>query len=466
MTPRRTLALFLAASLSGCLFNFKNPAEELRAGQVGGTVLADVAGGGTPVPQQNVAVSLKGAAFDQASRPNGRFVVLDLPAGRHRLLFRNGTTWALERDVELAYGSDGQPEGIELGDVVLRYSAAVEGTVSLPAGTIASGVAVDESSGLTAPLVVGTATGGNPVPPVSFRFPMLALGTHLIKLSATDSNPTPGNWVGGQVVVDVTLADQGKTISLANVVPHAATALGRLRFRVQAIGLALSPTQVQVLLTPDPGLPPIFPASDGSVDVTVPEGLYAITLVPPVTAPPLARRAPGGPAPLASFGPLAVAAPVPTVAPPQVYGVVLEGKVAEVGSVYVASDSTILAALSACRADADCGGTCSANVCVGRPPVPPPVTAGINFCAGCLYVGRNPQTLAPPTCLAGPGIPGVCLCPAGVDCAAAACAPGATFCPVQPTQSYCEPAACGFACTPDGASLATFIPPPTAPACP
>ena len=454
MTPRRTLALLAAATLSGCLFDFRNPAEALRAGQVGGTVLADVAGGGTPVPKENVAVSLKGAAFDQASRPNGRFVVLDLPAGRHRLLFRNGTTWALERDVDLAYGSDGQPEGIELGDVVLRYSAAVEGTVSLPPGnTIAGGVAVDETSGLTAPLVVGTATSGNPAPPVSFRFPMLALGTHLIKLSATDTNPTPGTWVGGQVVVDVTLADQGTTISLANVVAKAATATGRLRFKVQAIGLALSPTQVQVLLTPNPppGINPITPASDGSVDVTVPEGLYAIALVPPATAPPLGKQAPID-APLAASAPLAAASQVPTVGPPQVYGVVISGKVAEVGSVYVASDTTIFAALSTCRGSADCGGTaCTASLCVGRVPTPPPVTAGTNFCAGCLYAGMGQVFGYGGSCQAGPGVPGACVCPkSGVDCAASVLP--------QPVQSTCTPLACGFACTPDGTTLATFRP--------
>jgi hypothetical protein len=455
MTPRRTLALLAAATLSGCLFDFRNPAEALRAGQVGGTVLADVAGSGTPAPKENVAVSLKGAAFDQASRPNGRFVVLDLPAGRHRLLFRDGTTWALERDVELAYGSDGQPEGIELGDVVLRYSAAVEGSVSLPSGTIASGVAVDESSGLTAPLVVGTDSIGNPVPPATFRFPMLALGTHLIKLSAIDT--LAGPWVGGQVVVDVTLADQGTTISLANVVAKAATLTGRLRFKVQAIGLALSPTQVQVLLTPDPlGLNPITPASDGSVDVTVPEGLYAIALVPPATAAPLPRRVPAGPAPLASFGPLAAAAPVPTVGPPQVFGVVISGKVAEVGSVYVASDSTIVAALSTCRSDADCGGTtCSASSCVGRVSTPPPVAAGINFCPSCLWKPFIPTGGTQSPCDVGPGVPGVCGCPPA-RVAAGTCFTATTTAP--PEVSTCLPGAVCYSCTPDGLSRVTGKP--------
>ena len=457
MTPVRALAFLAAAQLSGCLFDFKNPAEGLRAVHVGGTVLADVSGGGTPVAREGVAVSLKGATFDQATRPNGRFVVLDLPAGRHRLLFRTGTTWALERDVDIAYGSDGQPEGIELGDVVLHYSAAVEGSISITAGNnIIRGVAVDESSGLTAPLVVGTASSGNPVPPVTFRFPMLAIGTHLIKLSATDGNLVPGTWVGGQVVVEITLANQGTTVSLANVQARAAAATGRLRFKVQAIGLALSPTQVQVLLTPNPGINPIFPASDGSVDVTVPEGLYAITLVPPATAPPLPGLVPAGPPPLASSAPLAAAAPVPTVGPPLVYAVVLQGRVAEVGSVYVASDSVVAASLSACRASADCGGLgCSAGRCVGYVPKLPPVTAATTFCAGCLYAGLDTRTGLPPACQAGPGVQGVCACPgpgAGVDCALRAGA-GLT-----PTASYCAPAACGFTCTPDGTGLATFKP--------
>jgi hypothetical protein len=456
VTPVRALAFLAAALLSGCIFDFKNPAEGLRAGQVGGTVLADVAGGGTPVAREGVAVSLKGATFDQATRPNGRFVVLDLPAGRHRLLFRNGATWALERDVDIAYGSDGQPEGIELGDVVLHYSAAVEGSISLPLGnSIVRGVAVDESSGLTAPLVVGTASGGNPVPPVTFRFPMLAIGTHLIKLSAVDGNLVPGSWVGGQVVVEVTLANQGTTVSLANVQARAATLTGRLRFKVQAIGLALSPTQVVVNLTPDPlGLNPIHPASDGSVDVTVPEGLYAIQLVPPISAPPLPGLAPTGPPPLASSAPLA-AAPVATVGPPLVYAVVLQGRVAEVGSVYVASDTSVAASLSACSASADCGGTsCSAGRCVGYVPKLPPVTAATTFCAGCLYAGLDSQTGLPPTCQAGPGVQGVCACPgpgAGVDCAAR----GPLALPVP---SSCVPAACGFTCTLDGTSLATFKP--------
>ena len=335
--------------------------------------------------------------------------------------------------------------------MVLRYSAAVEGRVTLPPGnTIAGGVAVDESSGLTAPLVVGTPAPGDPAPPVTFRFPMLALGTHVIKLSVTDTNPVPGKWVGGQVVVNVTLADQGTTITLASVAARAATATGRLRFRVQAIGLSLPPGSLTVNLTPDPGLNPITPASDGSVDVTVPEGLYAIQVVAPATAPPLPRLAPG-----ARFTPLAAAAPVPTVSPPALYGVVLQGRVAEVGSAYVASETSILASLTSCRDDGDCGGlSCTANSCVGLVPTPPPVPAGTTFCAPCLYGGiqTGPGLGAP--CQAGPDVAGACACPkGGVDCALLAGDPALT-----PVTSSCVPQACGFACTPDGVTLASFTP--------
>jgi hypothetical protein len=204
---------------------------------------------------------------------------------------------------------------------------------------------------------------------------------------------------------------------------------------------------VTVNLTPDPGLNPITPASDGSVDVTVPEGLYAIQVVAPATAPPLARLA-------ATTGtaPLAAAAPVPTVPPPPSYAVVLLGRVAEVGSIYVASDTTILASMTSCRDSGDCGGSsCAASTCVGLVPTPPPVTAGTTFCASCLYDGLKQGPGLGGPCQAGPSVIGACACPAaGVDCAASVLP--------QPVLSYCTPQACGFACTPDGASLTSYKP--------
>ena len=447
MTPDRNLVLLVAAQLTGCFYTYGNPAEDLRTGEARGTVVADPAGTGTLLPAPGVAVSLKGAAFDQLSRPNGRFFVLDLPAGQHRLLFRNGTTMTLERDIQIAYGRDGQPEGLELGNVAMRATTAVEGSFALPAGiTLAGGVAVDETSGQTAALVLPASLAL----PATFRFPALSVGTHVIKLSATDL--FAGKWVGGQVSVNVTPADGGTTITLASITGRAASASGRLRFKVQAIGLSLPPSSLTVNLTPDPAmLNPITPASDGSVDVTVPEGLYTVTVVAPATAPPLAKLDPGA---LQSSMALA-AAPVPTLAPPAAYGVVLEGRVAEVGSLYVASDVSLMASTTTCLAAADCGAgaliSCTSKVCVGYAPAPPPVTASTSYCASCTYAGATNRPGLGDPCQAGPDVIGACACPGGksVDCAATA---------IPPVAGYCTPQACGFKCTPDGAVTATFTP--------
>ena len=95
-------------------------------------------------------------------------------------------------------------------------------------------------------------------------------------------------------------------------------------------------------------------------------------------------------------------APVPTLAPPAAYGVVLEGRVAEVGSLYVASDVSLMASMTTCLAAADCGTgatttSCTSKVCVGYIPTTPPVTASTSYCASCLYAGAtNRLGLRPP----------------------------------------------------------------------
>ena len=174
MSSHRALLIPLPLLLAGCLFDYKNPAETLRAGEASGAVVADRNATGVLSGYPGVSVSLKGAAYDQTTRETGRFALLDLPVGRHTLLFRKGTTWALERDVEIAFGKDGQPEGVDLGKVVLRYAAAVEGSFELPVGNaILGGTAVDETTGQTAVLTP------DPISPTraTFRFPALDVGT-------------------------------------------------------------------------------------------------------------------------------------------------------------------------------------------------------------------------------------------------------------------------------------------------
>lgn len=429
--PRFLLPLAAAVLAAGCLYDFKNPAEVLRAGEASGTVLAERNAPGVLEGFPGVSVSLKGSSFDQTTRDSGRFAVLDLPVGRHTLLFRKGTTWSLERDVEVAFGKDGQPEGVDLGEVVLRYASPVEGAVSLPAGIpLATGVAVDEASGQTAVIVPdapGSATG-------TYRFPALAVGTHVIKVAARDALVS-GTWVGGQAVVTITEADQGTTRTVAPIAARAATASGRLRFRVQLVGdPGVTLAGVTVTLLPDPGIGAVVPDSQGFVDVTVPEGSYQVVLSTPLTprvsspamAPSLPRPAAGAP-----------------VGPPAATGVVLTGKVAEVGAVYVVSDLTVAFALRECRAAGDCGAKAGLQ-CTGRqcfdcatgqtggciPLQPPPApSAAIPFCPPCAQRA---------SCEAGPGV--TSLCNASGVCEPV-CASGFTF-----------------SCTPDGVTTLTSNP--------
>jgi len=439
--PRRALPFIAApALLAGCLYDFKNPAETLRAGEASGTVLAERAAPGELSGFPGVSVSLKGSAFDQVTRETGRFALLDLPTGRHTLLFRKGTTWSLERDVEIAFGKDGQPEGVDLGRVVLRYASPVEGKVSIPPGTftdvlLPGGIAVDETSGQTAMIVPDTAGGSTG----SYRFPALAVGTHVIKVAARATDPgatITASFVGGQVPVTITEADQGTVRTAAPIAFGAADAQGRLRFRVQLVGdpgVALA--SVTVTLLPDPGVGAIVPDSQGFVDVEVPEGVYQVLLAA-TPSPRLSLPA--------SF--TAAAAGLP-LAPPSAFGVVLQGKVAEVGSVYVVSDLSVSFSARECVAAADCGTSISpgqgfqcsnrqcfqclgaaAGVCSPIQPTPQP-SAAIPFCPAC------DQRQG---CEAGPGVTSVCA-----------------------TDGTCQPiCATGFtfSCTPDGVRTLTTNP--------
>ena len=163
-TPLATLAA-VALLLGACSYEFSNPAEKLDAGEVTGRIVADLSGNGQLSGVGGVTVALKNSTNFQTSRDNGRFFMLGLVPGRHTLLFSKGTIWALQRDVELAFGSDGQIEGIVLGDLRLRYAVALGGTFALPFtvadGDIPAGIpptvlAIDEATGAVATVVPET----------------------------------------------------------------------------------------------------------------------------------------------------------------------------------------------------------------------------------------------------------------------------------------------------------------------
>jgi hypothetical protein len=397
--PDRVLPCLAALLLAGCSYSFSNPAEDLRAGQVAGRVLADRLNTGTLAAFGGVSVSLKGSTFSQVTHDTGRFTLLPLPPGRHTLLFRRNTVWALERDVDIGFGRDGQPEGVALGDVVLRYSAAVAGSATLPpaATSAVEGVVVDEATGQIAVL-----SGG------AFRFPVLNLGPHAFKIAVRDpfALPQPLVFVGGPILLTLGDADQQLEKLLAPLPLHAAAGTGRIRFRISSVGLAVDPASVAVT-----GLPagtPATPDSNGDVDVTVPEGVYGIGLVPPASA--------SGASP-----------PVLATA------VVLSNQLADLGTLYVVLDSAVVAAQASCASDQDCGGTpCTAGLCSSWTP-PPAAPADAPWCDG----GAATACSVGQACLVPGGFAGACL---GGVVRLGSC--------VQ----------CGTCCTPDGISLICAVP--------
>lgn len=446
MTSRRAalLVLLTAPALGGCLYDYDNPAEQLAAGQATGRVVADRTVSGSLEPFPGVSVSLKGAEFDQTTHESGRFVLLGLPTGRHTLLFRKGTAWSLERDVEVAFGRDGQPEGVDVGTVELRYAAGVEGTFSiLPGNTIQAGVAVDERTGLTAPLVV------EPYPDQAtarFRFPSLGVGTHLVKVGAIDA--FGGRWVGGPAPVVVSEADQTKTITIGAgaLAARVASTTGRVRFRVQEVGDTSADMALVTATLVDGGaaLGPFTPDSAGWVDETVPEGAWQIVLSGGGLA------AAGG---AGATSRLAATVPGLPLKPPVATAVVLSGQVAEVGSVYVVSDLVTFSARVACLAAPDCGGSaCVAGSCGDyAPPGLGNAGAGVTFCAPCTFqAGAAGQS-----CAAGLGLRGTCRCPDPDPFSATCLATGG-----PPLPSLCDPG-CGAICTPDGVTTIGALPGPT-----
>lgn len=392
----KCLGLLAALPLLACSYTYSNPAEQLQVGQVAGRVVADRQGTGSLTGFGGVSVSLKGSAFHQVTRDTGRFTLLPLPPGRHTLLFRRNTVWGLERDVEIAFGKDGQPEGVTLGDVVLRYAAAVSGTVAAPAtATSTEGIAVDEATGQTA-----IVSGG------SFRFPVMPLGARRFKVALRDGL-TGAQWVGGPVLLHLGDPDQQTERTLAPVPLHGAAGTGRLRFRIASVGLRVDPAAVTV-----GGLPvPATPDSNGDVDVTVPEGVYRIGLAPPAAA-------------------------TGTSAPAVASAVVLAGQVAELGTLYVVLDASVQAAQASCGSSADCAGlACTAGACLDWIP-PPAAPADAPYC----------DTTRGVTCA--PGQP--CTLPGGFAGACVTgtvqvsqCVPCGTCCTPDGTSTLCAPPGAG-----------------------
>lgn len=332
---RTILALVLLAA-AACSFSYKNPAEDLRAGEVGGRAVV------ASVPTPGVAVSVKGSALAQGTRPTGKFLLLPLPAGTHTLLLRNGTGGLTARDVEIRYGRDGQPEGVWLGDVAVApptASASVRGSVRAAGASIGFGYVTDEVTGGT------VFFAGN-----GFVLEGLSVGDHLLVLAGWDDGLQ--QWfVGGPVRVRVSEADAGFEKSLAEVALHPpSVAEGRIKVRLAAIG-AVDLTGFTI-----GGLPGgATPDSTGLYDVAVPEGVYTLSVA----------DAGGGSYEL----------------PPPVRIAVVSGRVTDVGTLYVTGLDAIARTGAACGSDADCTpGVCVDHVCEGAFHAPPVVPSSTPSC--------------------------------------------------------------------------------------
>jgi hypothetical protein len=398
MNPLKLSALVAVAALAGCSFTYENPAEKLRPGEVAGRTVA-----GTQLFIDGVAVALAGSALDGVSRTGGRFSMLPLPPGNHTLVFRKGDGRALQRDVEIRYGSDGQPEGLWLGDVDVPATGAIGGRILYDSTFYLgdNGVAVDEVTGMMVPLDWD-----------EFYFPSLPQGPHRIRVYATDEWGSP--LVAGPASVTILPQDAGTVKQLAGMpVRYATGAPATVKLRLRLVGdfPGLSLADVKVL-----GLPAqvIFDSS-GLGQVEVPEGKYTVSLMLP---------------PAAS-----------TAYPPrEVTIVAIEGQTYDLGSLYLVTDSALNQAQFGCRADLDCapGGSCVDGYCQGWSP-PWITSANIPYCDVSNYYSRTCTAWGP--CNGGGSAPVTASC----ESADSSTIPQA-----------CVP--CGTCCTPDGQELYCAIP--------
>lgn len=357
---RRPLASLAASLLLGaCTYDFQNPAEALDAGEITGRVVADLSGTGELSAVPGVTVTLRNSTNVQSTRPNGSFFMLEARPGRHTLLLSKddgeGTTWALQRDVELGFGSDGQLEGVILGDLRLRYSVALGGTFTPPAGvtidpfplTPPSAFAIDEVTAVQATVVPETDGGGGYTGRFSYAIPVAPVGPHRLRfVISADVFGFRNTWVGGPLAQDVPVASEGQSLTLAGATLRTPNTFdtGKLRFRVTTppgapaatIRVNTVPATVEVAPTAD---------STGWVELDLTEGLYSIVL---------------------DLG----ATPGTYEAPPPVSAIVVANQTTELGTLYVVDSSAVYEAYFACLTDADCDlvSTCQDGTCrLGQP---------------------------------------------------------------------------------------------------
>jgi hypothetical protein len=391
---RSPLALPAAAAallLGACTYEYSNPAEELAAGEVSGRVVADAGAGLVGIADVTVSLRNSATALPVKSRANGRFFLLGIMPGRHTVIFEKARTnfppdptngWALTRDVDVTWGSDGQPEGVIVGDVRVRYPVEATWTVTVPASAGftfgGSYYAVDEVTG-----DVGFVTQDLLDSNVFYvTFSELSVGPHRFRLSlaGTDLFFSPVTFAAGPQAIDVPAAQERQAVTLPPSAAEQSVGYGKLRFRVEAPAELVRTygyfARVVKSFTTGP-LESCSAYSDGTRECDVAVGLYDVT----VTA--------GGSG---------------YTAPPMVTAIVTSNQTTDLGTIYITDDAVTTRADLACFANADCGpgsvcsdGACTIPTCLSSLEIE-------SWCSGWSMACFQP----PYGTLACPGGEGVC----------------------------------------------------------
>lgn len=433
MTSRRARPILLLAPallLAGCTYGYSNPAEKLGTGEVSGRVLTSSGGTLTGLPGVNVQLH---QSYNQSfTRDSGRYFLAGLMPGRHRLLFSLPPDLALQRDVEMSWGADGQPEGVVLGDLVMRRAVTLQGRVALPTwlGTGGNFIQVEQVTAIddVTGQVVFVSLPPAPAPPalpspmptdwsVGYAFTGAPTGPHRVSFSLSgqtyacstvlgaSADPASCTWagaatfLGGPIELDIPETSEGLKLDLVDVTPvfPDALATGKLRFRAAVSGASWAGGFDVTVLAQPGGAPATVTAPDstGAYELDLPPGEYLIQVAMPA----------------GYTGPL--------MAPPPGRAVVTEARTTELGSFYAVDASVFSRAGNACFEAADChtgscvDGTCAAAACLAAVgtecdtaylacvsvPSPQPCDGGKGYCAGRFSGDRVCVPTGQSTCL-------------------------------------------------------------------
>jgi hypothetical protein len=357
---RRLLAMPAAAALllGACSYDFQNPAEKLDSGEVTGRVVADAGAGLAGLA--SVAVRLRNSSSTTFTRANGAFFVLGLMPGRHTVVFDKpdadgNTAWVITRDVDVTWGSDGQPEGVMIGDVQVRYPVTISGTFSVPAWAAAASfsatqlLAYDDATGMSG--VVGPDPAGVPGKDFAYSFVGLPVGAHALRFFVAGTQldytltPYPVAYVLGPISKLVDPSQAGQEIPMGPVTLASPTgAIGKLRFKVElpaAVATAHTTTVAVTDAATGVAQTSCSAFSDGTRECDLPAGAYYVDVV---TTP----------------------SDFTFYDPPRAIGIVSEGSTTDLGALYVLDANVLSEASNACITTADCGDvmrTCVDGTC-------------------------------------------------------------------------------------------------------